>query len=196
MQGPDRESAALIPTSVLVNVVEVADRVGLPTDRWLAGAGLSAETLNSPDTRVSFRQAAHVLRHAVRAMPRGLGIDVGARDMFVSFGVLGLAIRSAENLGAAMQVGLELHQSAGSLMDVGAELIGSDSVAAALLLNGVRTCRTSVVGGEPRAPYCLMGVCFDCLVTIDGVGNRQGCQVRVADGMRVETQHGKREIGR
>lgn len=124
MQSPDRASTALIPTSVLVNVVEVADRAGLPTDRWLAGAGLSAETLNSPDTRVSFRQAAHVLRHAVRAMPRGLGIDVGARDMFVSFGVLGLAIRSAENLGAAMQVGLELHQSAGSLMDVGAELIG------------------------------------------------------------------------
>ena len=77
-----------------------------------------------------------------------------------------------------------------------AEAQVGDSVAAALLLNGVRTCRTSVVGGEPRAPYCLMGVCFDCLVTIDGVGNRQGCQVRVADGMRVETQHGKREIGR
>ena len=125
MQGPDRESAALIPTSVLVNVVEVADRAGLPTDRWLAAAGLSAATLSSPDTRVSFRQAATVLRHAVRAMPdRGLGIDVGARDMFVSFGVLGLAIRSAENLGTAMQVGLELHQSAGSLMDLGAELIG------------------------------------------------------------------------
>lgn len=120
-----QESAALIPTSVLVNVVDVADRSGLPTDRWLAAAGLSAATLNSPDARVSFRQAALVLRHAVRAMPdRGLGIDVGARDMFVSFGVLGLAIRSAENLGAAMQVGLELHQSAGSLMDVGAELIG------------------------------------------------------------------------
>ena len=111
----DRESAALIPTSVLVNVIDVADRAGLPTERWLAAAGLTAATLNSPETRVSFRQAAIVLRRAVRAMPdRGLGIDVGARDMFVSFGVLGLAIRSAENLGAAMAVGLELHQSAGS----------------------------------------------------------------------------------
>ncbi len=121
----DRESAALIPTSVLVNVIDVADRAGLPTERWLAAAGLTAATLNSPETRVSFRQAAIVLRRAVRAMPdRGLGIDVGARDMFVSFGVLGLAIRSAENLGAAMAVGLELHQSAGSLMDVGGELIG------------------------------------------------------------------------
>jgi predicted molibdopterin-dependent oxidoreductase YjgC len=42
----------------------------------------------------------------------------------------------------------------------------------------------------------MMGVCFDCLVTIDGVGSRQGCMIRVADGMRVETQRGGREPGR
>ena len=71
-----------------------------------------------------------------------------------------------------------------------------DSVAAALLANGVQTCRTTPVSGAPRAPYCMMGVCFDCLVTIDGVGNRQGCQVRLEPGMRVETQNGKREIDR
>jgi hypothetical protein len=39
-------------------------------------------------------------------------------------------------------------------------------------------------------------VCFDCLVTIDGVGNRQGCLVPVAEGMQIEIQMGKREIGR
>ena len=37
---------------------------------------------------------------------------------------------------------------------------------------------------------------FDCLVTIDGVGNRQGCLVPVAEGMQIEIQKGKREIGR
>ncbi|WP_309226880.1 MULTISPECIES: AraC family transcriptional regulator [unclassified Mycolicibacterium] len=124
MQGPDRESVASIPTSVLINVVEVAERAGLPAQRWLAAAGLSAQAVTSPDARVSFRQAAIVLRHAVRAMSGGLGIDVGSRDMYVSFGVLGLAIRSAENLGAAIQIGIELHQSAGSLMDVDGELAG------------------------------------------------------------------------
>jgi len=41
-----------------------------------------------------------------------------------------------------------------------------------------------------------MGVCFDCLVSIDGIGNRQACLVQVAQGMRVETQQGKREVGR
>ena len=72
----------------------------------------------------------------------------------------------------------------------------SDTVAAALLASGVEYCRTTAVSDTPRAPYCMMGVCFDCLVTIDGIGNRQACLVRVREGMRVEVQHGKRELGR
>jgi predicted molibdopterin-dependent oxidoreductase YjgC len=71
-----------------------------------------------------------------------------------------------------------------------------DTVAAALLAAGIDHCRTTPVTGAPRAPYCLMGVCFDCLVTIDGVGSRQACLVPVRDGMKVETQQGKREAGR
>ena len=71
-----------------------------------------------------------------------------------------------------------------------------DTVAAAMLAAGLDHCRTTPVSGAPRAPYCLMGVCFDCLVTIDGVGSRQGCLVPVREGMAVETQIGKREAGR
>ena len=71
-----------------------------------------------------------------------------------------------------------------------------DTVAAALLAAGIERCRTTPVTGAPRAPYCLMGVCFDCLVTLDGVGSRQACLVAVRDGMTVETQQGKREAGR
>jgi sarcosine oxidase subunit alpha len=71
-----------------------------------------------------------------------------------------------------------------------------DTVAAAMLAAGIERSRTTPVTGAPRAPYCLMGVCFECLVTIDGVGSRQACLVPVRDGMRVETQIGKREAGR
>jgi predicted molibdopterin-dependent oxidoreductase YjgC len=53
-----------------------------------------------------------------------------------------------------------------------------------------------VVEGRARGPYCMMGVCFDCLVVVDGVGSRQGCMTRVRDGMVVETQNGRRELGR
>ena len=70
-----------------------------------------------------------------------------------------------------------------------------DTIAAALLAAGVETCRTTPVSGAPRAPYCMMGVCFECLVVVDGVGNRQGCLIAVRDGMRVETQRGRRFVG-
>jgi hypothetical protein len=65
-------------------------------------------------------------------------------------------------------------------------------VAAALLAAGIVACRTTPVGDVPRAPFCMMGVCFDCLVEIDGMGSRQACLVRVRDGMRIDTQHGRR----
>lgn len=68
-----------------------------------------------------------------------------------------------------------------------------DTVAAALLAAGIDHCHTTPVSGTPRAPHCMMGVCFDCLVSIDDIGNRQACLVTVAEGMRVETQTGERE---
>ena len=60
-----------------------------------------------------------------------------------------------------------------------------DSVAAALIAAGVGPIRASVVSGEPRAPYCMMGICFECLVEIDGLANRQACMVLVQQGMQV-----------
>lgn len=71
-----------------------------------------------------------------------------------------------------------------------------DTVSAALLASGLDVRRSTAVSGVQRLPYCMMGVCFDCLVTVDGVGNRQGCLISVVDGMQIEIQKGKREIGR
>ncbi len=44
--------------------------------------------------------------------------------------------------------------------------------------------------GAPRGIYCGMGVCFDCLVVVDGVPNTRACTTLVADGMRIERQVG------
>ncbi|CAG8863382.1 hypothetical protein PS627_00320 [Pseudomonas fluorescens] len=68
------------------------------------------------------------------------------------------------------------------------------SVAAALLMSGIRRFRATPVSEAPRAPYCMMGVCFECLVEIDGVPNRQSCLVEVADGMRICSQEGARDL--
>lgn len=63
-----------------------------------------------------------------------------------------------------------------------------DSVAAALLAAGITNFRTSPESGSFRGPYCLIGNCFDCLVTVDGNPGQQACRVAVRDGMRVERQ--------
>jgi len=67
-----------------------------------------------------------------------------------------------------------------------------ESVAAALLAAGIATFRATPVSGAARGPWCLMGACFDCLVEIDGVANRQACMVAVAEGMEVRRMRGAR----
>lgn len=68
------------------------------------------------------------------------------------------------------------------------------SLAAALLAVGVTRFRTTAVSSAPRGPYCMMGVCFECLVEIDGHPNRQACLATVREGMSVRTQEGPRRV--
>ena len=70
-----------------------------------------------------------------------------------------------------------------------------DTVAAALLAAGETQFRTTPEKDRPRGPFCMMGICFDCLMVIDGEPNRQACQVLAADGMTVRRQIGAAEVG-
>ncbi|MCC5780618.1 (2Fe-2S)-binding protein [Nitratireductor sp. B36] len=65
-----------------------------------------------------------------------------------------------------------------------------DTVASALMLAGETHFRDTPVSQSQRGPFCLMGVCFECLVEIDGVPNRQACMVAVREGMSVRRQKG------
>ena len=67
------------------------------------------------------------------------------------------------------------------------EARAGDNLAAVLLAGGVTSFRNAAVSGESRAPFCMMGSCFECLVTIDKVPNKQACMTVVTDGMKVET---------
>jgi succinate dehydrogenase/fumarate reductase-like Fe-S protein len=62
------------------------------------------------------------------------------------------------------------------------------SLAAALLYLEAIPARLTPVSESPRAPYCMMGICFDCLMEIDGQPNQQACQVIVSKDMRVRRQ--------
>jgi predicted molibdopterin-dependent oxidoreductase YjgC len=60
-----------------------------------------------------------------------------------------------------------------------------ESIAAALMASGRRAFRTDA-SGAPRGLFCGMGICFDCLVTVDGAPNVRACMTEVRDGCNVE----------
>jgi predicted molibdopterin-dependent oxidoreductase YjgC len=67
-----------------------------------------------------------------------------------------------------------------------------ESVATVLMAQGRQTFRQTDNKHAPRGFYCGMGVCFDCLVRIDGIENVRACMTPVAEGMVIETrcEHG------
>ncbi len=70
----------------------------------------------------------------------------------------------------------------------------SDNAATALFAAGFDHSGLSPVNNRPRSPYCMMGVCFECLVEIDGVPNRQACMTPVKNGMHIKLQKGAADL--
>ena len=69
-----------------------------------------------------------------------------------------------------------------------------ESVAAVLLRQNDPWSRLTPVTQSRRAPFCMMGVCFDCVAEVDGNPSVQTCLKQVQNGMRVSRQTGKRRI--
>jgi sarcosine oxidase subunit alpha len=61
-----------------------------------------------------------------------------------------------------------------------------ETVHAALLAAGCRLLRKTAKSGQPRGIFCGMGVCYDCLVTINGVPNQRACMTLVEDRMEIK----------
>ena len=70
------------------------------------------------------------------------------------------------------------------------EVAKGTTVAAAVLSHGLPYTRTTAVSGAKRAPFCMMGVCFECLMVINGQPNQRACSTYVEEGMTVEIQQG------
>lgn len=75
------------------------------------------------------------------------------------------------------------------------QAFAGESVATVLLALGRRTFRHTEQGA-PRGLFCGMGVCFDCLVTVDGVENVRACLTPVAEGMVIATGRRAATVGR
>ena len=61
-----------------------------------------------------------------------------------------------------------------------------ETIAGALMASGRRAWRQTR-HGEPRGIFCGIGVCFDCLVTVNGTRNVRACLAPVAAGLVVQT---------
>jgi aerobic-type carbon monoxide dehydrogenase small subunit (CoxS/CutS family) len=68
--------------------------------------------------------------------------------------------------------------------------ITGQSVAAALLAANQRALRKTRFNNNERGVFCGIGVCFDCLVVIDGITNQRACLIEAKPGMKVQTQVG------
>lgn len=69
-----------------------------------------------------------------------------------------------------------------------------ESIASALLASGRQAFRVTR-SGEPRAPFCNMGACFECVVEVDGVPGVRACMTCVRAGMRIVTGVGAHGSG-
>lgn len=70
------------------------------------------------------------------------------------------------------------------------EAFTGQSVAAALLAANQRALRKTRFNNNDRGVFCGIGVCFDCLVVIDGITNQRACLIEAKPGMKVQTQVG------
>ena len=69
-----------------------------------------------------------------------------------------------------------------------------ETVAAALIANGIRTFRHTAKHHEPRGSFCGIGQCTDCIMEIDGVRNVRACMTMAKPGMVVRSQDGHGKI--
>ena len=67
------------------------------------------------------------------------------------------------------------------------EARAGDSVATALIAAGRLSFSINPKTGEPSAPFCLIGICFGCLCTVDGRPGVQACLAPVREGMAIDT---------
>jgi D-hydroxyproline dehydrogenase subunit gamma len=89
-----------------------------------------------------------------------------------------------------LAIGPELRRGARVTVTIDADPVvahAGETVAAVLIAEGSPATRVTK-GGAPRGVFCGMGVCFDCLVVVDGIPNTRACMTWVREGMTIGRQ--------
>jgi D-hydroxyproline dehydrogenase subunit gamma len=89
-----------------------------------------------------------------------------------------------------LAIGPELRRGARVTVTIDGDPVvahAGETVAAVLIAEGSPATRVTK-GGAPRGVFCGMGVCFDCLVVVDGIPNTRACMTWVREGMTIGRQ--------
>ncbi|WP_051198180.1 helix-turn-helix transcriptional regulator [Gordonia shandongensis] len=111
-----------IPAIVVAHLVEVADARGWPVDDWLTAAGVRRSEIADATDLIEPAQAVSIITAATAVDPTlPLGFEVGElRPRIYSFGMLAIAIATADTARDALAVAMSLQHSGGILLDLSA----------------------------------------------------------------------------
>lgn len=114
-----RFDVPIIKATIVAGLVALARELGIPAHDWFAGLRLEAGQFDlAAPISISYRQAAQVVRRALRAFPEGIGLMLGQRQNVGNFGLLGLAMMTAPRFGDALGVALRYAAITGAMVDL------------------------------------------------------------------------------
>ncbi|WP_416986744.1 AraC family transcriptional regulator ligand-binding domain-containing protein [Streptomyces sp. T028] len=115
--GTSRSTSATIPPNILRYLSPVAAKYGVDLRPLLADVGLGEAVMGSAALRVSYRQGSTVIRRAVELTGEPhLGLRVGAAQHLTAWGLLGLALLSADTLKDAIETGVRFQNLSGAMV--------------------------------------------------------------------------------
>lgn len=118
IQGEDR-AGGLVKSDIVRVLVAVAIDAGYPPSEWLDGGLLTIGERGEVPPLLGYAQACGIIRSATRSLPiPDLGLRVGIRQDVGHFGILGLAMFSAETFGDALRIGVRYAPTTGALLDL------------------------------------------------------------------------------
>lgn len=107
---------ALVSPFLLQTLAEVASDKGVSSERLCLGLGFTADELQDPAQRISYRQAVSMIQRALEALPeRGLGLWVGHRNVLGTLGLLGHVLSLCKTLRDAFETGRRFQHTTGGI---------------------------------------------------------------------------------
>lgn len=158
--------AATIKSGIVSGLIARADELGVSCEGWFAGLRLQRSQFDAESpVYLSYRQACEIVRRALRSLPgEGHGLVIGQRQDVGHFGLVGLAMLTAENFGEALRTGIHYAPVTGAMMELQLDpLHGADGHALVAVNARMRTREAEI------EPFLCEELFASCLMLCRGL---------------------------